>query len=355
MSSKFMNIILISCTLFISQYSFATSVETPTKETLSPNQEPPQSAQVSTIDLDQVITNATTKVVNSIKQTKGQVAVMDFPSLEGNTTGLSAYVSNRTANKLIAEGRQVVDRATLEKVISEQKLQQNALMDAGTAARIGKLAGAGVFIIGNYIHMSSKFVLTVRALSVETGQFIPGAVAEEIIRPVPSDMVAEINELIGKRAVASVTTLESTEESTASSPEQQPTQPTDFDIALCKAVSPNADLGQYIKLAYEHDVLPHYGEDKNLWSDWTCIDSLGEELESSTCQTIGNFVLTSFGHVWASDVAKGIKGKTVGRKLLHWRYIGSAHFPELEQCAPNLDEWNDKRAKPAKPTVKKKK
>ena len=119
--------------------------------------------------LDEVIQKALKVVIDRSAAAKGRVAVMDFPSLEEQkVTALSAYIANKAGNRLIEAGRQVVDRAAIEKIISEQKLQQNALMDASTAAKVGRLAGAGVFIVGNYSILRKKFVLTVRALSVET-------------------------------------------------------------------------------------------------------------------------------------------------------------------------------------------
>lgn len=304
----------------------------------------------SQVDLDGVIKNALTNVVGKIEATKGRVAVMDFPSLDGKTTGLSSYISNKAANKLIEVGRQVVDRATLEKVISEQKLQQNALMDAGTAAKVGKLAGAGVFIIGNYTQMSSKFVLTVRALSVESGQFIPGAVSEETIKPVPTEMVAEINELTGV-AVSAAKTADLSGGSDSSTSTAEPAGPSaeeqEFNKDVCKIINKGIDLNKIYGIAVKSGLLERPDDKAESLSD--CKDSSGET--GGACLHIGSWSFTTNGYfgMSGSDIAKAIKGKAPdrARETELWLYSG-ADFPGLAVCAPNGSEWNEKRGSASK-------
>ena len=48
---------------------------------------------VASISIDDVINNSLSKVIAKISGTAGKVAVMDFPGLDGKSTGLSAYIA----------------------------------------------------------------------------------------------------------------------------------------------------------------------------------------------------------------------------------------------------------------------
>jgi len=142
---------------------------------------------------DVMLNGAVGTVAKSLSGKVGKVAVMDFPSFEGKVTGLSNYISNRTSNQFVGAGREVVDRALLERIVKEQKLQQSALMDPATAAKIGKLAGAKYFVVGNYARLPRTTNLTIRLLSVETGQFLS---AQEISIPMNGDNSEQMNALL---------------------------------------------------------------------------------------------------------------------------------------------------------------
>lgn len=303
------------------------------------------------VSLDDVIAKSLKQVIEKTSQTKGRVAIMDFPSLEtGGITSLSTYVSNKAGNQMINAGRQVVDRAALERIISEQKLQQNALMDAATAAKVGRLAGAGVFVIGNYSVLSKKFVFTVRALSVETGQFI--AASEETV-PMNEELRAEINELHGKKGVEKVAAdLSGGNTETITEDEYQKqlaAAEVKFDIELCKKIRPGLDITDIYGLAAKHGIME---VPKEFINGVNCKDSLGEDGDGP-CYNVSSWTFT--GSRWgidSSDIAKAYKGKTPGivNNLQSWSYTGPANLPGLETCAPNGSEWNDKRMsnKPSK-------
>lgn len=314
----------------------------------------------SDTNLDDTISKSLKLVIEKSASAKGRVAVMDFPSLDGKTTGLSSYISNRAGNKLIEAGRQVVDRAALESIITEQKLQQNSLMDAATAAKIGKLAGAGVFIIGSYTMMSTKFVLTVRALSVETGQFIPGAVAEEIVKPVPADMLTEINELIhisgGKTSSPDLSSSPAEQSVVTMTAEREAElkAEVEFMIAVCRIVKKGLDFGKIIKLAFEHGQLTRESDGAIPYLSG-CEDSLGEHSGGYNCSTISSWTFTINSYVNSDETAKAIKGKPISSKIQRWTYNGPTELPGLDQCAPNGSQWNDSRGAALKVNQKKRK
>lgn len=79
---------------------------------------------------------------------KNKIAVGE---LKGDDIGIGAKLEASMATKLVDNKQyfHVVSRTALDRVVSEQKLQGNSMMDPKTAARVGKLAGAQVLITGN--------------------------------------------------------------------------------------------------------------------------------------------------------------------------------------------------------------
>jgi curli biogenesis system outer membrane secretion channel CsgG len=89
---------------------------------------------------------------------KTRVAVLAF---ENNTTyaifgdrlGLAA--SDEVTTQLVKSGEfSVIERRAIEAILAEQKLGASGLVDAATAARIGKLLGAQAVIIGSITKFS---------------------------------------------------------------------------------------------------------------------------------------------------------------------------------------------------------
>lgn len=312
---------------------------------LTETQTTPVVVQVQT--LDGVIGKSISTVVEKIKDTKGKVAVMDFPGLDGASTGLSAYISNKAGNKLIEVGRQVVDRSTLEKVISEQKLQQNSLMDAATAAKVGKLAGAGVFIIGNYTKTDTRFVLTIRALSVELGQFIPGAVAEETVKPLSKEFQDDLNEFL-KLSSQTNNQIDLNGKSEGATSEVAPAidpallkKEVEFDTEVCKVIKETMSANKLYTLALKMKYLT-VEELLESPADVEMKDATGENKWYSS--QVGNWIYnTDDGGFSKARISEFVKGKSSQYKTKYWIYTGSHKISGLEKCSPNPGWWTEKR------------
>jgi|GEM_PF-3814160 len=149
--------------------------------------------------LDESLNRALATLSQAVIGKPGKIAVLDFPSLEGKLTGLSTFITNRSINVWINQGREIVDRAALNHILTEQKLQQSALMDAATAVKVGKLAGAKYFLVGNYARLPRNLNLTLRILSVETGQFVS---VQELAVPMSSENMATTTALIQMKGMA---------------------------------------------------------------------------------------------------------------------------------------------------------
>src|SRR5207244_3131308 len=70
-------------------------------------------------------------------------------------------------------GLRLIERADLDKILAEQKLQaQRADLDPKAAARVGKLLGATLMVAGAYQRAGQAVRLTARVVRVETGEIL---------------------------------------------------------------------------------------------------------------------------------------------------------------------------------------
>jgi TolB-like protein len=67
---------------------------------------------------------------------------------------------------------QLVERERLEEVLGELKLGQTKSIDAGSAARVGKLLGARFMVLGGYFELAGKLRCDARVVEVETGKVL---------------------------------------------------------------------------------------------------------------------------------------------------------------------------------------
>jgi len=100
---------------------------------------------------------------------KDRVAVLDFESIPPNQN-LARSVSEILRTELVnLKNYEVVERASLQKILSEQKLQLSDALDEKNAVRVGKLAGAQLVVIGSIVKIGQTYTLNSRFIDVETG------------------------------------------------------------------------------------------------------------------------------------------------------------------------------------------
>lgn len=100
------------------------------------------------------------------------VAVMPFRDLSAD----SRFIGEAIRETVMADLRQlgglrVVERASLDRVLAEQKLQQKDL-EVGDAVRIGKVLGAQLMVVGAYQKLAPQVRLTARFIKVETSEVV---------------------------------------------------------------------------------------------------------------------------------------------------------------------------------------
>ena len=109
-----------------------------------------------------------------------KLAVVDLSSLTDSvdaetSSGLIVFVENAFVN---VGKTTVVDRANIEKVIEEQKMQLSGLIDESTAVEIGKLSGAEIIVTGSISKVGNIYYLNIKLTDVESAQIIGSSIAE---------------------------------------------------------------------------------------------------------------------------------------------------------------------------------
>jgi len=99
------------------------------------------------------------------------------------------------ADLALNPGIRLVDRAETQRILDEQALGSAGRVDAGTAARVGRLVGARYMVTGTFIDLYGDFRLDARIIDVETG---------EILKVVRSDTkfsdIKQLSSMIGSVA-----------------------------------------------------------------------------------------------------------------------------------------------------------
>ena len=101
-----------------------------------------------------------------------RIAVLDFrnTSQHKELSWLSQAVAETLVTKLAGVASiHVVERSQLDKVIKEQRRGLTDLFDPSKAAKVGRLAGAQVVVIGGYVVFGKDLMFNLRFVDTETG------------------------------------------------------------------------------------------------------------------------------------------------------------------------------------------
>ncbi len=90
----------------------------------------------------------------------------DFDALERGIAGMmiSELGSNPAAR--------VVERQEIQRLVDEQNLGAQGRVEAGSAAKIGKLVGARYMVMGTFVDFYGDFRVDVRLINAETGEVV---------------------------------------------------------------------------------------------------------------------------------------------------------------------------------------
>jgi predicted aconitase with swiveling domain len=187
------------------------------------------------------------------------VAVLDFDSSTEDEPELGSQIGHLLTTFLSTEARLItVERAELDKILSEQELGLSGTVDAKTAAVVGQLTGAKVLVTGRVFVMGTERVMVAKIMSTETSRVFGEAVlsdtddsparavlelAEKIVDAIESnsavllasaesrdDLVGRLKSVARKRALPTVSV--NIEETTVGTPRVDGTAETEISHLL---------------------------------------------------------------------------------------------------------------------------
>jgi uncharacterized protein YkvS len=117
------------------------------------------------------------------------VAVFDFDSKGEGIRDLGSQVATLVNANLSANPKFVtVERAELEKILSEQELGLSGTISLDSAAKVGQLTGAKVLITGRVFKVNEQTIIVAKVISSETGR-----VYGEIVQGTPSVSIVDLS------------------------------------------------------------------------------------------------------------------------------------------------------------------
>lgn len=88
-------------------------------------------------------------------------------------------VAELMSHRFVADGNFiVVERGEIDKLLTEQRLQSSGVTDSATAVKLGKLAGAGVLLLGNLNKVDGYYQVNARIVNAETGEVMASGYTE---------------------------------------------------------------------------------------------------------------------------------------------------------------------------------
>lgn len=129
----------------------------------------PQSIK-SVKGFDTQMKSLTKQMVRSLSnENKSKIAIMEFPDLNDNVSELSRFIPEELTTRLFMTKRfDVVERSLLNKVLQEQNLGMSGLIDASSAAKIGKMLGVDAIVTGTITDLGNMYRLNARIIATET-------------------------------------------------------------------------------------------------------------------------------------------------------------------------------------------
>lgn len=103
------------------------------------------------------------------EENKTQIAIMEFPDLNGRISVLGKFVPEELTTRLFNTKRfEVVERQLINKILDEQKLGMTGIIDATSAAQLGKMVGVDAVVTGTITDLGEQIRLNARMISTET-------------------------------------------------------------------------------------------------------------------------------------------------------------------------------------------
>jgi len=116
-----------------------------------------------------------------------KIALMEF-NYGNSFNNLTRNIYESLAVYFIQKGFQVVERAKLDEVLLQQKLNYSGLIDISTAQKLGKLMGSEIVLVGSLSDMGN--IIAIRARMVDVAKGLALTAAEVTIEKTPNILEA---------------------------------------------------------------------------------------------------------------------------------------------------------------------
>lgn len=155
-------------------------------------------------------------IARAVPQNILTVAVFDFESKDEAVRGLGPQVATLVNANLSAEPQIItVERAELEKVLSEQELGLSGTVSPDSAAKIGQLTGAKVLVTGRVFKADDQTIIVAKVIGTETsrvyGEMVQGPPTKTIV-DLSSDLAKKIAGVVSEKSDTLVAKVETREE-----------------------------------------------------------------------------------------------------------------------------------------------
>ncbi|HMG75030.1 MAG TPA: FlgO family outer membrane protein [Pyrinomonadaceae bacterium] len=111
---------------------------------------------------------------------KKSLAILDFRDMDGKQTKLGIFLAEELTTKLFESGKfeKIVERAQLQRIIENNKLDITDMMDPSGASKLGKLAGVSNILIGSITNLGSVIKINGRIVDTQAGEIVSAASGE---------------------------------------------------------------------------------------------------------------------------------------------------------------------------------
>jgi len=124
----------------------------------------------------------------------GQTLAVAAFDAQGVSSTDAAIISDMLRNRLIKEGAfNIVEKANMDKILSEQAFQQTGCTSAECAVKLGKVLNVKYLVVGSFGKLLDRYVVSMRVVEVETAK---GVYSDEA----SATDVPQVQEAVGKLA-----------------------------------------------------------------------------------------------------------------------------------------------------------
>jgi TolB-like protein len=170
--SPLVPILLVSIIVLIGGIAATFYVNKNSTEVVIPSQQATNATEISVNQEEAIVDNLNSATPNADAK---RIAILYFDN--GSDNAELSRLRKGLADMLISDLSKikmlnVIERARLEEILKEQKLNNSKEFDASTATKVGKLLGVQYILTGAFFDLMGSMRMDARIIGVETGKII---------------------------------------------------------------------------------------------------------------------------------------------------------------------------------------